>query len=221
MRTKQSHSSKCPATLTPKKLAKAGIARREAAALAPTSSASPSSSAPSTSASARITPSSTPPKPSPAHRPPPLGQVAERKRSSSSPASSSAAPPVSTTTPPRSSTTAPRPTLAAIYRKMHIPDDPLYYEKFYFTPGDLGFKRSDTSQGPIGTLVCWDQWYPEAARVTALQRRRDALLPHRHRLASQRKGRVRRGPVQRLADHAARARHRQRRLRRRRQPRRP
>ncbi len=59
--------------------------------------------------------------------------------------------------------------LAAKYRKMHIPDDPLYYEKFYFTPGDLGFQAQKTSQGNIGTLVCWDQWYPEAARVTALK----------------------------------------------------
>jgi N-carbamoylputrescine amidase len=59
--------------------------------------------------------------------------------------------------------------VAAIYRKMHIPDDPLYYEKFYFTPGDLGFQAQRTSAGPIGTLVCWDQWYPEAARVTALK----------------------------------------------------
>lgn len=58
--------------------------------------------------------------------------------------------------------------LAGTYRKMHIPDDPLYYEKFYFTPGDLGFKKFATSQGPIGTLICWDQWYPEAARITAL-----------------------------------------------------
>jgi N-carbamoylputrescine amidase len=58
--------------------------------------------------------------------------------------------------------------LAGKYRKMHIPDDPLYYEKFYFTPGDLGFMTQHTSQGPIGTLVCWDQWYPEAARLTAL-----------------------------------------------------
>jgi N-carbamoylputrescine amidase len=54
------------------------------------------------------------------------------------------------------------------YRKMHIPDDPLYYEKFYFTPGDLGFAAVDTEVGKIGTLVCWDQWYPEAARLTAL-----------------------------------------------------
>ncbi len=59
--------------------------------------------------------------------------------------------------------------IAAIYRKMHIPDDPLYYEKFYFTPGDLGFSAQHTSAGKIGTLVCWDQWYPEAARVTALK----------------------------------------------------
>jgi N-carbamoylputrescine amidase len=54
------------------------------------------------------------------------------------------------------------------YRKMHIPDDPRYYEKFYFTPGDLGFGSFDTSAGQIGVLVCWDQWYPEAARLTAL-----------------------------------------------------
>jgi N-carbamoylputrescine amidase len=60
-------------------------------------------------------------------------------------------------------------TLVGIYRKMHIPDDPLYYEKFYFTPGDLGFKAFDTPVGKIGTLVCWDQWYPEGARLTAMQ----------------------------------------------------
>jgi N-carbamoylputrescine amidase len=59
--------------------------------------------------------------------------------------------------------------LRGIYRKMHIPDDPLYYEKFYFTPGDLGFRAIDTSAGRLGTLVCWDQWYPEGARLTALQ----------------------------------------------------
>ncbi|MBZ5573374.1 MAG: carbon-nitrogen hydrolase [Acidobacteriia bacterium] len=60
-------------------------------------------------------------------------------------------------------------TLRGLYRKMHIPDDPLYYEKFYFTPGDLGFKAFDTGFGRVGTLVCWDQWYPEGARLTALQ----------------------------------------------------
>jgi len=58
--------------------------------------------------------------------------------------------------------------MISVYRKMHIPDDPLYYEKFYFTPGDLGFQAVDTSFGRIGTLVCWDQWYPEGARLTAL-----------------------------------------------------
>ncbi len=58
--------------------------------------------------------------------------------------------------------------IAGKYRKMHIPDDPAYYEKFYFTPGDLGFKPIDTSVGRLGVLVCWDQWYPEAARLMAL-----------------------------------------------------
>ena len=56
-----------------------------------------------------------------------------------------------------------------MYRKMHIPDDPAYYEKFYFTPGDLGYKTFDTKFAKIGVLICWDQWYPEAARLTALQ----------------------------------------------------
>ncbi len=60
-------------------------------------------------------------------------------------------------------------TIAGRYRKMHIPDDPAYYEKFYFTPGDLGFRPIDTSVGRLGVLVCWDQWYPEAARLMALQ----------------------------------------------------
>jgi len=59
--------------------------------------------------------------------------------------------------------------LRGLYRKMHIPDDPLYYEKYYFTPGDLGFRAFDTGVGRVGTLVCWDQWYPEGARLTALQ----------------------------------------------------
>ena len=59
--------------------------------------------------------------------------------------------------------------LKGIYRKMHIPDDPLFYEKFYFTPGDLGFKTWQTKYGKIGVLICWDQWYPEAARLMALQ----------------------------------------------------
>ena len=59
--------------------------------------------------------------------------------------------------------------VAGIYRKMHIPDDPAFYEKFYFTPGDLGFKSFQTKYGNIGTLICWDQWYPEGARLTALK----------------------------------------------------
>lgn len=59
--------------------------------------------------------------------------------------------------------------LLGIYRKMHIPDDPLFYEKFYFTPGDLGFRAWSTRHGRIGVLICWDQWYPEAARLTAMQ----------------------------------------------------
>ena len=69
------------------------------------------------------------------------------------------------------------------YRKMHIPDDPAFYEKFYFTPGDLGFEPVQTSVGRLGVLVCWDQWYPEAARLMAWP------VPtfcstHRHRLGS-------------------------------------
>jgi len=59
--------------------------------------------------------------------------------------------------------------VVGLYRKMHIPDDPAYYEKFYFTPGDLGFRAFDTAAGRLGTLICWDQWYPEGARLTALQ----------------------------------------------------
>jgi N-carbamoylputrescine amidase len=59
--------------------------------------------------------------------------------------------------------------LAGVYRKMHIPDDPLYFEKYYFTPGDLGFQAFETRHARVGTLVCWDQWYPEAARLTALR----------------------------------------------------
>ena len=82
--------------------------------------------------------------------------------------------------------------LLGIYRKMHIPDDPLYYEKFYFTPGDLGFKAWQTRYGKIGVLICWDQWYPEAARLTALAGRGNPVLSDRHRLASPRKEKIRR-----------------------------
>src|SRR5262249_15576550 len=66
---------------------------------------------------------------------------------------------------------------AGIYRKMHIPDDPLYYEKYYFTPGDLGFRAFDTRFGKIGVLVCWDQWFPEGARLTALQGAQVLIYP--------------------------------------------
>ena len=67
--------------------------------------------------------------------------------------------------------------IAGIYRKMHIPDDPAYYEKFYFTPGDIGFRPIDTSVGRLGVLVCWDQWYPEAARLMALRGAEILLYP--------------------------------------------
>lgn len=67
--------------------------------------------------------------------------------------------------------------LVGLYRKMHIPDDPLYYEKFYFTPGDLGFRAFPTRYGTIGVLICWDQWFPEAARLTALQGAEILLYP--------------------------------------------
>jgi len=64
-----------------------------------------------------------------------------------------------------------------LYRKMHIPDDPLYYEKFYFSPGDLGFRSFDTRYGHVGVLICWDQWFPEAARLTALAGAEIVLCP--------------------------------------------
>jgi N-carbamoylputrescine amidase len=67
--------------------------------------------------------------------------------------------------------------LCGLYRKMHIPDDPLFFEKYYFTPGDLGFRTFETKVGRIGVLVCWDQWYPEAARLTALQGANILLYP--------------------------------------------
>jgi len=68
-------------------------------------------------------------------------------------------------------------TIVGLYRKMHIPDDPLYFEKFYFTPGDLGFRSFNTRYGRIGALVCWDQWYPEAARLAALSGAQILLYP--------------------------------------------
>jgi N-carbamoylputrescine amidase len=68
-------------------------------------------------------------------------------------------------------------TIQGLYRKMHIPDDPLYYEKFYFTPGDLGFPNFDTRYGRVGVLVCWDQWYPEGARLASLRGAHVLLYP--------------------------------------------
>jgi N-carbamoylputrescine amidase len=67
--------------------------------------------------------------------------------------------------------------LRGLYRKMHIPDDPAFYEKFYFTPGDLGFRAFDLAAGRVGTLICWDQWFPEGARLTALQGAAILLFP--------------------------------------------
>ncbi|HEV2499751.1 MAG TPA: carbon-nitrogen hydrolase [Terriglobia bacterium] len=67
--------------------------------------------------------------------------------------------------------------VAGIYRKMHIPDDPAYYEKYYFTPGDLGFQAFDTEAGRVGVLICWDQWYPEGARLTALRGAESLFYP--------------------------------------------
>ncbi len=93
--------------------------------------------------------------------------------------------------------------IQGIYRKMHIPDDPLYFEKFYFTPGDLGFVNFDTRFGRLGVLVCWDQWYPEAARLSSHRGREHSLLSNRYRLASIRKGAVRQGATGRLAHHPA------------------
>ena len=73
------------------------------------------------------------------------------------------------------------------YRKMHIPDDPGYYEKFYFSPGDLGFKSVKTKFGKIGPLICWDQWFPEAARLTALKGAQIIFLSYCYWMASKRK----------------------------------
>ena len=78
-------------------------------------------------------------------------------------------------------------TIAGVYRKMHIPDDPAYYEKFYFTPGDLGFRAFDTRAGRIGILICWDQWYPEGGAPDGARRGERPLLPDGDRLAPPRK----------------------------------
>ena len=108
--------------------------------------------------------------------------------------------------------------LLGSYRKMHIPDDPLYYEKFYFTPGDLGFRAFDTRYGRIAALVCWDQWYPEAARLTALGGAQILFYPTAIGWHPEEKDDPRRGAVRCLAHHPARPCHRQRCLRSGRQP---
>ncbi len=110
--------------------------------------------------------------------------------------------------------------IAGIYRKMHIPDDPLYFEKFYFTPGDLGFPNFETPFGRVGVLVCWDQWYPEGARLSALAGANILFYPTAIGWHPKRKSAVRRGAARRVADHPARPRDRQRYLRRRRESRR-
>ncbi len=90
-----------------------------------------------------------------------------------------------------------------VFGKMHIPDDPQYYEKFYFTPGDLGYRTFDTRFARIGVLICWDQWYPEAARLTALKGAEGHFLPQRHRVAAVRTGDAWLCPARRLADDPA------------------
>ena len=89
------------------------------------------------------------------------------------------------------------------YRKMHIPDDPLYYEKFYFTPGDLGFLNFDTKYARIGVQICWDQWYPEGSRITAMQGRAGDFLSDEYWLASARESAVWRGATGFVEDDPA------------------
>ena len=103
--------------------------------------------------------------------------------------------------------------LLGIYRKMHIPDDPLYFEKYYFTPGDLGFRCFDTRYARIAPLVCWDQWYPEAARLAALGGAQVLFYPTAIGWHPSEKAAVRRRAARCLAHHPALPRHRQRRVR--------
>ena len=100
--------------------------------------------------------------------------------------------------------------IAGRYRKMHIPDDPGYYEKFYFTPGDLGFTPIPTSVGRLGVLICWDQWYPGGGPVDGHGRGRDADLSHRHRLRPRRYPGGAGPPARGMGDHPAQPCHRQR-----------
>jgi N-carbamoylputrescine amidase len=112
-------------------------------------------------------------------------------------------------------------TVAGIYRKMHIPDDPAYYEKYYFTPGDLGFRAFDTAVGRVGTLICWDQWYPEGARLTALKGAILLFYPTAIGWHPHEKQELGQSQMECLADHTTRPCNRKRRLRRCRQPGRP
>ena len=107
------------------------------------------------------------------------------------------------------------------YRKMHIPDDPAYYEKFYFTPGDLGFQAWPTAHGKIGVCVCWDQWYPEAARLTALRGAQILFYPTAIGWHPAREGEIRRRATFRLGNDAAQSRDREWLLRRGGESRRP
>ncbi len=107
------------------------------------------------------------------------------------------------------------------YRKMHIPDDPLYHEKFYFAPGDLGFSAWDTRYGRIGVLICWDQWYPEAARLTALSGAQILFYPTAIGWHPSEKAEFGAITALRVGNGAAEPRDHQRRVRRRREPRRP
>jgi N-carbamoylputrescine amidase len=107
---------------------------------------------------------------------------------------------------------------AGVYRKMHIPDDPRYYEKFYFTPGDLGFRSFATRVGQVGVCVCWDQWFPEAARLTALTGAQILCYPTAIGWLPEEKGPVRRQPASGLGNHDAQPCHRQWRFCRRSEP---
>ena len=179
---------------------------------APRSRACPSSSGPSTSARPRIRPCSTLPSRSRGRLPRRWPRWLERREWSwSARSSSGGAAGVYHNTAVVLDTDG---ALRGRYRKMHIPDDPLYYEKYYFTPGDLGFKTFPTRFGRVGTLVCWDQWYPEAARLTALKGAEILFYPTAIGWHPAEKAEFGAGPGQRLGDDAALPRDRQRRVRR-------
>ena len=110
--------------------------------------------------------------------------------------------------------------IAGLYRKMHIPDDPLYFEKFYFTPGDLGFRNFDTPFGRLGVLVCWDQWYPEGARLSALGGANILFYPTAIGWHPSEKAQYGAAQLDAWQNHPALPRHRQRHLRRGGEPRR-